>query len=219
MGQVSFDISVHAENLAIERAGREIVRGVSFSLSPGEVLILRGDNGSGKTTLLRAMAGFSRIADGALTFSRDGQDAGRADLDVRNMHFLGHENGISGKLSVTENLRFAREMLGFGTGPNDREIIAAVGLEKLAREPASRLSAGQKRRLAIGRLLIAPRPVWLLDEPATALDRRGHAVLTEACQQHSEKGGIVVLSAHEGFTLPGARRLVLSAGSDEEAAA
>ncbi len=209
MGSSVFQISLEIQALGVARAGRDILAGVSCSLAPGEALVLRGANGAGKTSLLRAIAGFARIQEGSITFSDSTGEIGHEDAAAYHLHYLGHENGISTKLSVNENLRFWSDLLQHGSGKLVEEIVAQVGLRQMAAEKALRLSAGQKRRLALARLLIAPRAMWLMDEPATALDTDGQALLLDLCHHHRARGGTIVLTTHGGFTLPDAKGLQL----------
>ncbi|WP_306251452.1 heme ABC exporter ATP-binding protein CcmA [Parvularcula sp. IMCC14364] len=212
MGTETFQISLQIHDLGVERAGRHILAGVNFSVVPGDALVLRGTNGAGKTSLLRALAGFARVQEGEIRFL-DGPDIiHREDIAATHMHYLGHENGVSLKLTVLENIISWSQLLAPRNRHRAADIIAQVGLSLMASERASRLSAGQKRRLALARLLIAPRAVWLMDEPATALDAAGQELLKDVCQQHRAKGGIIVLTAHEGFTLPNAQGLHLAVG-------
>ncbi len=211
MGSASFHHSIQISNLSVARAGKLILCGVSADLAPGDALILRGANGAGKTSLLRALAGFARVTEGEISIFNGKDEVDFEDAISENLHFLGHENGISTKLTPLENLAFWAKLMPQGSEPSRDDLLTKVGLSLLACEKVHRLSAGQKRRLALARLLIAPRSIWLMDEPATALDTEGQALLLELCAAHRAKGGIIIMTTHGGFTLPNARGLQLGA--------
>src|SRR5258708_23563181 len=146
------------------RGGREIFSGLDFETDSGEALAVTGPNGSGKTSLLRLIAGLLTIADGSI-----GLEGGETELTLpEQTHYLGHRDALKSALSVMENLSFWRDFLG-GEAFNAAESLAAVGLDHAAHLPAAYLSAGQRRRLSIARLLVVRRQVWLLDEPTKAL--------------------------------------------------
>ncbi|HEY0292010.1 MAG TPA: heme ABC exporter ATP-binding protein CcmA [Hansschlegelia sp.] len=179
-----------AEALSVARGGRLVLEGVSFSVGAGGALAVVGPNGAGKSTLLRAIAGLLPPASGRVRL--DGVDD---EVPAReSMHMLGHLDAVKSGLSVIRNLAFARDVLG-GEG----ELLPAlerVGLARLADLPGGVLSAGQRRRLALARLLAAPRPIWLLDEPTAALDACGQAALAGLVAEHRAKGGMVVAATH-----------------------
>ncbi|MCI5045699.1 MAG: heme ABC exporter ATP-binding protein CcmA [Aquisalinus sp.] len=212
MGTQPYQISLQIHDLGVERAGRHILAGVNFKVAPGDALVLRGTNGAGKTSLLRALAGFSRLLEGEILFLNGSERLDLEEIAANQLHYLGHENGVSLKLSVLENITSWAVLLAPDNISQASDLLDKVGLSLMANERASRLSAGQKRRLALTRLLIAPRAIWLMDEPATALDSEGQALLTELCQTHRARGGVIVLTAHEGFSLPDAKGLQLSTG-------
>lgn len=194
-------LSVRSVTLA--RGSRTLVRDLSFEAAAGEAVELRGPNGSGKTTLLRALAGLHDPRAGEISICSETGDA-RAD----HLHMLGHLDAIKAADPVRRQLAFAADL--FGADPAG--IAAAVdrlGLARLLDLPGAALSAGQRRRLALARLLIAPRPVWLLDEPAAPLDAAGRSLLGEIIDAHRASGGIVIAAVHD--VLPGAlaRRLEL----------
>ena len=176
-------------DISVSRGGRPVLAGVSFSVPAGGALAVVGPNGAGKSTLLRAIAGLLTPLSGEIRLE------GEEEFEPRErMHLLGHLDAVKGGLSVIRNLRFARDLLG---GEGDLMVaLARVGLGRIAELPGSTLSAGQKRRLAIARLLAAPRPVWLLDEPTAALDAAGQRLLAELVAEHRAKGGIVVAATH-----------------------
>ena len=180
------------KNLTCERAGRQLFPGISRTLKNGEGLLVTGPNGSGKTTLIKTITGLLRPLEGSirLTGGTDG-----APLAER-CHLIGHADGVKRALSVKENLDFWSAYLG-GTG--SARALERLGLEALADLPAGVLSAGQRRRLALTRLLAAPRPLWLLDEPAEALDRASKTLLADMIKDHMGTGGIVLAVSHSAL--------------------
>ncbi len=196
--------------LACRRGGRVLFSGLSFEVAAGEMLMLRGPNGVGKTSLLRLVAGFLAPVSGTVVLQ-----GGRADTPLaQQCHFIAHQNAIKPQLSVEENLRFWLAFLGAGEGSlaadeNVRleEAIAALRLQALRHLPGGVLSAGQKRRLALARIALAPRPVWLLDEPTVGLDTDSQAALCELMRRHLEGGGIIIASTHVDFGMPATRTL------------
>jgi len=194
--------------LAALRGERLVFRGLEFALGAGEALALTGANGSGKTTLLRLMAGLARPFAGRLGW--DGGDLWTAPEAHRaRLIYLGHLPGLKPALSVAENLAFEAALGG--------QPPAAVGaaLERLALRPLAglalrRLSAGQRRRAALARLLLRPAPLWLLDEPATSLDSANEARLWALAAEHLAAGGRLVVATHASIPLPKLRTLVLA---------
>jgi heme exporter protein A len=198
-----------ADQLACVRAGRPVFAGLSFALEPGDALLLRGPNGSGKSSLLRLMAGFLRPAAGRLAWHGASIEADLAE-HRRQLCYLGHADAVKGVLTVRENLAFA---VALSNGAADR-IDAALGrfdLAVLADTPARYLSAGQRRRLALARLLTGDRPLWLLDEPGVGLDAANRARLEEVITEHRNKGGMVALATHGDTTVSDAKVLALGA--------
>ena len=193
-----------ADTIACTRGGREVFAGLSFSVAAGEVLLVTGRNGAGKSSLLRALAGLVRLTAGTVRLEHDSD----APLPER-VHYLGHPDAVKPALSVSENLRFWTSYLG-GGGAVDA-ALAAVGLDAIGHLPAGFLSAGQKRRLSIARLLSVTRPVWLLDEPTAALDAAAQSDLAGVMQRHLGDGGIIIAATHGGIGLAGARELRLGA--------
>ncbi|HET6518510.1 MAG TPA: heme ABC exporter ATP-binding protein CcmA [Geminicoccaceae bacterium] len=190
-----------AEDLACRRGGRLVVEGVAFALGPGDALVLRGPNGSGKSSLLRLLAGFDRPAAGRLTW--EGADVALDPPAHRvRLHHLGHADAVKGLLTVRENLAFAAALAGGSDGAVVDGALAAFGLEGLVGAPARLLSAGQRRRLALARLLAAPRPLWLLDEPGVGLDAASRARLEAVLADHRTAGGLAVLASHGDVTVP-----------------
>src|SRR5215470_8463550 len=161
-----------ATDLACIRGGREVFSGLTFTISAGQALLVLGPNGVGKSSLLRLIAGLVRHTQGAIVL-----EDGDPELSVAEQaHYLGHQDALKPSLSVRENLDFWAQMLGTTASATDR-ALAIVGLGTIVDLPASYLSAGQRRRLSIARLVAIKRPIWLLDEPTTALDVASQAVL------------------------------------------
>jgi heme exporter protein A len=194
--------------LACRRGERLIFRGLDFTLPRGGALVLLGPNGSGKSSLLRLMAGLTPPFAGQLFW--DGAalvDA--AEPHRTHLHFIGHAEALKPVLSATETLGFWAAM----RGGSDEKVAAALerfGLAAIADLPCRYLSAGQKRRLALARLVASPAPLWLLDEPTTALDSDGIAQLSAAIAAHRRGGGSVVVSTHLALDLADAQSLSLA---------
>lgn len=184
-------IQLTAENLACVRGGRRVFSGMNFHFKGGEAVAITGPNGAGKTSLLRLIAGLLRAETGAIKFS--GGTAGESISS--SAHLVGHLDGVKAALTVSENLIFSKELFG-GEDLQVRPALDALGLGKLADIPARMLSAGQKRRLALARLLVAKRPLWLLDEPISALDAENQKTLTRIIDEHTDKGGIALIATH-----------------------
>jgi heme exporter protein A len=203
-----------AWGLTIERGGRRLFAGLSFAVDQGAALVVTGPNGAGKSTLLRALCGFLPLEAGG--FALEGGDAERTVGE--QAHYLGHADGVKGALTAGENLAFAAAMLGGRSSREaQRDALARVGLAHVIDFPARLLSAGQRRRVALARLLVADRPLWLLDEPATALDVAAQAALAAIMQARLRGGGIIVAAAHAPLGLDAAQELRL--GATEGAAA
>jgi heme exporter protein A len=193
--------------LACQRGERLIFRGLDFTLPAGGALLLLGPNGSGKSSLLRLMAGLTPPAAGALAWDgvalRENPAAHRARL-----HFIGHSDALKPVLSARETLDFWARMRG--ASGDVMAALARFGLAAAADLPCRYLSAGQRRRLALARLIAIPAPLWLLDEPLTSLDAEAATQLLEAVAGHRRSGGRIVLSTHVPIDLPDAMRLLLA---------
>jgi heme exporter protein A len=191
--QVFGSLALSAHALAVGRGGIALARGLEFTVSNGKCLLLRGPNGVGKSTLLLTLAGIVEALDGRF----DIESATAEDGPV--LHYCGHRNAIKPRLSVLENLDFWAQMNG-PTGTAPLKALETVGLDHVAGLDAGYLSAGQGRRLALARLLVSARPLWLLDEPTAALDSEGHNLITRLIDTHLEAGGLVVAATHDPIT-------------------
>lgn len=183
--------------LTLKRGERVLFRGFDLSLASGEAVALTGANGAGKTSLLRALAGFLRPEAGAVAFA----DVEPAEARARHIHWLGHLDGLKGGRRAREELAFQAEWLGADP------VGVAAAVDVLALEPlldleVRKLSAGQRRRLAFARLVAAPRPIWLLDEPFAPLDARWRAALGLVMQAHLDKGGAILAAVHDPLPVP-----------------
>ncbi|GLR90160.1 heme ABC exporter ATP-binding protein CcmA [Bradyrhizobium iriomotense] len=173
------------------RGGREVFAGLDFAAASGEALAVVGRNGSGKTSLLRLIAGLLVPAGGTIALS-----GGDAELSLAEQcHYLGHRDALKPALSVAENLAFWADFLG-GERFDGAKSLATVGLDHAAHLPAAFLSAGQRRRLSLARLLTIRRPVWLLDEPTTALDAAGLDMFCGLMREHLGRGGMIIAATH-----------------------
>jgi len=192
-----------ADAVTCSRGGRPVFRDISFGLSAGQSLLLTGPNGAGKTSLLRLVAGLVEADAGTVTL--EGGDDG---LTVgQHAHFVGHLDAVKGVLTAAENVAFWGAYLG-GTG--DTGALDVFGLASLADIPAGLLSAGQKRRLALCRLIVVPRVVWLLDEPSVSLDARSRQALAATVSTHLAGGGIAIASTHGDLGIAFTQTLALA---------
>ena len=173
------------------RGGREVFSGLDFDAAAGEALAVTGANGAGKTSLLRLIAGLLAASGGSVDLT-----GGDGELTLAEQaHYLGHRDALKPSLSVKENLSFWGDFLGPGA-VSAAPALAAVGLDHVAHLPAAYLSAGQRRRLSIGRLLAVQRPVWLLDEPTSALDAAGQDLFAGLMTDHLRGGGLIIAATH-----------------------
>lgn len=190
--------------IACARGGRTLFEGLDLDLPPGGALRLLGPNGSGKTSLLRLLAGLLPPAEGAVAL----EGAGDGPMRLR-VHLLSHLDAIKPSLTVSGALAFWCAYLGGGAARETDAILSRVGLDQLAGARCGDLSAGQRRRLALARVIAVPRPLWLLDEPTAALDAEGQGLLERVIAAHRAEGGLVVAATHLPLDLPGARTLRL----------
>lgn len=197
-----------ADGLAARRGEDLIFKDVSFALETGESLVLTGRNGSGKSTLLRVVAGLLRPESGRVEWHSESAESGMRAAEA--CHYLGHRNAMKAELSVTENLAFWKDFFGDvkgGHGLPVHEAAELVGLGSIVHLPFGYLSAGQQRRMAFAKLLVAYRPVWILDEPTAALDVNAEGVFTTLIKAHLAKGGILLAATHQPLGLENAKEL------------
>ncbi len=193
--------SLEVEALTLTRGARTLFEGLGFSAGAGDFVEIRGPNGVGKTSLLRAIAGFLRPRAGVITLTG-------AEERALALHYVAHQNGLKGQASVRDHLRYWAGL--FAARGDEGVALARLGLERQADLPARVLSQGQARRLALARLVIAPRPVWLLDEPAAGLDEQGRALLAEMIAAQNAAGGLVLAAVHEALGPAPTRTLALA---------
>lgn len=188
-------MDVTLTNLAVARGGIAVLEGVSFRLSAGQALVLRGPNGAGKTTLLRTVAGLQPPLEGEITGTDD------------RIAYAAHADGLKSMLSVRENLTFWARV--FGQSSVDA-ALTQFNLTSLEERAAGSLSAGQKRRLGLARLMVTGRPVWVLDEPTVSLDTASVALFADAVRGHLAQGGSALMATHIDLGLPDAQILDIS---------
>jgi heme exporter protein A len=182
--------SLRVEGLSLARGGRVLFDDLSFGASPGSYVELRGANGAGKTSLLRALGGFLKPRTGTITF----ENVAEPTLAI---HFVGHVNALKPTTSVREHVRYWSGL--FGAPHDERLVLSSIGLEGLGDRPVRTLSQGQARRLALSRLFINVRPIWLLDEPAAGLDDAGRELVDGLIQAQQANGDIVIAAVHEAL--------------------
>lgn len=204
-------LPVELDELACERDQRELFASLSLTLKPGEVLQVAGPNGSGKTSLLRIMAGLLPASAGDMRYGGESVLRGSGRLAWRQQRlYIGHAPAVKGALTAEENLAWLCALSRPVDSDRIWEALAKVGLRGFEDVPCHNLSAGQKRRVALARLYLEHHPVWILDEPFTAIDKAGVAALEQHILAHAGEGGMVVLTTHHGLDhLPGVRCLDL----------
>ncbi len=196
-------MQITAENLSCERGGRTVFSNQNFSLGSGEFLQLAGPNGSGKSSLLRLLANLSEPSLGKITL-----EGGSSELTLgQQAHYIAHSDASKSALTVTENLIFWRDFLG---GGDIQHALESVNLSALADYPVALLSAGQKRRLALARLALVPRAIWLLDEPSVGLDEASQNLLVALMSKHLKAGGLIVAATHVPLGLKPQKNLYLN---------
>ncbi|EFG8200137.1 heme ABC exporter ATP-binding protein CcmA [Escherichia coli] len=210
---------LEAENLSGERGGEIVFSGVSFDLRDGEALVVTGPNGSGKSTLLRVIAGLLPAAGGSIVFDDgyvfpdlDGRTTPAPSDLAASLHYLGHQNAMKTALSVNENLRFWQAFSG-RPHLDIAEALDMVGLETVGELPFGYLSTGQRRRIAIAKLLVSYRPIWLLDEPTAGLDKRSESQFSALMRAHCEDGGMIIAATHIPLGLVGVKGLEMGTGA------
>lgn len=200
-----------AEGIAGERGGTELFRDVSFSIGPGEGLMLTGPNGAGKSTLLRILAGLLRPSAGSVRFMEDNGEPAHEPF-----HFLSAQNAMKDQLSTLDNLRFWKDFLPdhpSRTGVEPLTALERVGLAHTADLPFGYLSTGQRRRAAIARLLVSHRSVWLTDEPTSGLDKASENLFATIATGHLHSGGILIAATHLPLGIAGLREIRIGLGT------
>lgn len=209
-------LTLIADNISIDRGGRRVFQDLSFSLNRQNALVVTGANGIGKSSLLRTLAGFVPLSGGSIHL--DGADSDKPFFE--HAHYFGHQDAVKPALSVLENLEFWRDFsapvrTGWfeGVGQTPLAALDTLGIGHTAHLPAAYLSAGQKRRLSLSRLLVTPRPIWLMDEPTSALDKASEQNLLNLMNTHLESGGLMVVATHTNLALHSQTELRLEATS------
>ncbi|MDQ1154738.1 heme ABC exporter ATP-binding protein CcmA [Brevundimonas sp. SORGH_AS_0993] len=196
---------IHAltlSGLTVSRGERRLFDGLDLTLKAGELLTLTGANGAGKTSLLRAIAGLLRPDAGTVAFhDDDGNPLDERQARGREVHFLGHQDGLKTSRTAREELGFQCDWLGHTQYGVDH-AVQAFGLAPLLDLEVRRLSAGQRRRLAMGRLVGSPRALWLLDEPMAPLDARWRGAFADQMRRHLDADGLIVAAVHDPLPLP-----------------
>jgi heme exporter protein A len=187
------------EKLACARGERRLFDSLSFELRAGQALAVEGANGAGKTSLLRMVAGFLAPVSGTIGLTEDGKDITDAEERGRRIGWLGHQDALKWPLTVAEQLCFFARL--YRSDADQAAILDQVGLTRQRELPCRYLSAGQKRRLALARLVVSARPLWLLDEPFAALDTAGKASVARLMLEHCGAGGMVLAATHEPLGL------------------
>lgn len=196
---------LRADRLACLRGDLLLFEDLSLQVEAGQLLQIEGPNGSGKTSLLRMLAGLSLAEEGEIYWNEAPIRRQRPDYALA-LHYIGHQTGIKSALTVTENLRFAVDFMG---GAAISAALETLNLADHAAQHAYTLSAGQQRRTALARLLLRPAPLWILDEPFTALDHAGVELVTALIKNHLDRDGMVVMTSHQPVAVPQRRRLKL----------
>lgn len=191
---------LEARALSFQRQDEPVFAPLDFRLHTGELALIEGDNGSGKTTLMRILAGLLHVGDGELRWR--GEPLQR-DQCAGEILFLGHQLGLKADLSPRENLQIAAGLNGSREGMSAAEVLIEIGLGGYEDEPVRRLSAGQKKRAALARLLLLPATLWLLDEPYANLDRTGIALVNQLLEMHTARGGAVMVTSHGAVSFHG----------------
>ncbi len=184
-----------AENLGCERGDRLLFSGLNIALGAGNLMLVEGPNGSGKTSLLRILCGLAQPSAGVVRWR--GEEIGKArERYCAELMYLGHNHGVKGDLSPYENLQIARALASAKSGVALDDALYEVGLAGFEDAPARTLSAGQRRRVALARLLAAEARLWVLDEPFTALDADGVMLVEKMLERHLAQGGMALVSTH-----------------------
>ncbi len=196
------EVSVlEAHDLKCVKGSAELFSNIHFQVESGEALVVEGSNGSGKTSLLRILCGFNLPVEGEITWC--GEPIDTHDEYQQQISYIGHASGVKLDLTVMENLVFAQRLVGSDCDENEiKEIIRSVGLFKQRNVLARKLSAGQKRRVALARLQLEERSLWILDEPLTALDKVFVNEFEQILKKHLDNNGMLIVTTHRDLVLP-----------------
>lgn len=201
----ALNLRLEAQALECVRGERKLFQGLGFSLEPGEALEVSGPNGSGKTSLLRMLCGLLLPAAGEILWQGENISALKEEY-LSKLAYLGHANGVKAELSARENLRIAGGLAG--VHPSTEKIGAALermGLGDSGARPLKTFSQGQQRRVALARLLMSDKALWVLDEPLTALDSAAVRLVQSVLEEHLKKGGMAVLTTHQPLDVSGGK--------------
>lgn len=196
------------ENIVVDRGLKRVLDGISFTVNNGEAVVLVGPNGSGKTTLLRILAGLLKPVSGSLSLTEANQKVSTDSL----VHYIGHLNALKDNLTVEENLFFWASFLGETSSQTMLSALHSFELERLRAIPVGYLSAGQKRRACLARLLVTPRPIWLLDEPTVSLDSQNVGLLAQKIETHLQSGGLLIAATHVPLGVAQEKKFIIENG-------
>ncbi len=202
------NISLKAAHLSCVRNELELFRELSFELLPGQLIQIEGANGCGKTSLIRILCGLARPAEGDVLWCDQKIEQARGEY-YADMLYVGHNNALKGNLTCEENLEVSAIQDRFRPGYDIEQALEQMGLDDLIDEFAGKLSAGQQRRVALSRLLLSAAPLWILDEPFTALDHASRERMEGIFDQHCQAGGMVILTTHHNMSIPNTEVKVL----------
>ena len=205
---MTLELSGH--DLGLWRGDRRLCHGLELSLRSGEALQLLGPNGAGKTTLIRALTGLGRLDEGEVRWN--GAAIASAPDFLPSMLYLAHANGLKAHLSSEDNLAFYQSITKQSSELTARDALERLGVGDLAERPCGQLSMGQRRRVALSRLLLNPAKIWFLDEPLTGLDAEGAQLVAGLVHSHLEQGGLAVFATHQPLPHPGLKPRNLELG-------
>lgn len=193
-------MNLKVENLSCERNERYLFTGLSFELGCGELIQIDGSNGSGKTTLLRMVSGLLPVYEGTIRWGNSPINESRPEY-MSELVFVGHKNGIKDELTADENLRIDQSLNGRQSGVSYVQALEQLGIAQCQHQLCRELSAGQRQRVALARLLISVAALWVLDEPLTALDRTAQEIVRELLEEHVRGGGLALITSHQDMEL------------------
>lgn len=200
-------LTLEVQNLSCTRQHKSLFHQLCFQVTGGELLIIEGRNGAGKSSLLRLLAGLTTPQQGTIFWNKESIETLRSDY-YQYLHYLGHANGLKLGLSVNENLLLQQHLL-LASSSQEQEILDSLQLSDLKHVSANFLSAGQKRKLALAKLLLFPKPLWILDEPLTALDVTTQHLFLFYLEKHLQQQGLCIMSSHQAIPTMTAKTLRL----------